>query len=90
MSISVPKNNILFKTLLIFMLIPLLRYIWSTLKPLDYSIPKCSLETRWQQPIAVQQVMDGYAKPNEAAQASIRIDTTIRKSSFFELRHQSA
>jgi len=33
---------------------------------------------------------DGHGKPNEAAQASIRADTTIRRLSFFEPDHQSA
>jgi len=28
-------------------------------------LPICSLDPRWQQPIAVQQVLDDYGKPNE-------------------------
>ena len=28
-------------------------------------LPICSLDPRWQQPIAAQQVLDGYGKPNE-------------------------
>jgi hypothetical protein len=53
-------------------------------------LPICSIEPRWLQPIAAQQVLDDHAKPNEAACASIRSDTTIRTLSFFELCHQSA
>ncbi|MFB2713091.1 hypothetical protein ACE1BU_19860 [Aeromonas veronii] len=34
-------------------------------------LPICSLDPRWQQPIATQQVLDGYGKPNETAEASL-------------------
>ena len=52
-------------------------------------LPICSLDPRWQQPIAAQQVPDSHCKPNEAACASIGADITIRNVVFFELRHQS-
>jgi len=36
-------------------------------------LPICSLDQRWQQPIAVQQVLNGHGKPNEAAEASLKV-----------------
>lgn len=36
-------------------------------------LPICSLDQRWQQPIAVQQVLDGYGKPNETTCASLKM-----------------
>jgi len=53
-------------------------------------LPICSLDPRWQQPIAAQQVLDGYGKPNEAACASIGSDITSGTLRFFEPCHQSA
>ncbi|MNF59134.1 hypothetical protein D3C84_407140 [compost metagenome] len=35
-------------------------------------LPICSLDPRWQQPIAVQQVLDDYGKSNEAGPASTK------------------
>jgi hypothetical protein len=32
-----------------------------------------SFQSRWQQPIAVQQVLDGDDKPNETAEASLSV-----------------
>lgn len=34
-------------------------------------LPICPIDPRWQQPIAAQQVLDGYGKPNEAAFTSV-------------------
>ncbi|VXA81951.1 hypothetical protein AERO8C_120435 [Aeromonas veronii] len=34
-------------------------------------LPICSIDQRGQQPIAAQQVLDGYGKPNETAEASL-------------------
>ncbi len=36
-------------------------------------LPICSLDPRWQQPIAVQQVLNGHRKPNETAEASLKV-----------------
>jgi len=36
-------------------------------------LPICSPDPRWQQPIAAQQVLDGYGKPNETAWASLKV-----------------
>jgi len=36
-------------------------------------LPICSLDQRWQQPIAVQQVLNGHGKPNETAWASLKM-----------------
>lgn len=36
-------------------------------------LPICSLDPRWQQPIAVQQVLSGYGKPNETAEARLKV-----------------
>ncbi|MGE6180687.1 hypothetical protein [Aeromonas salmonicida] len=36
-------------------------------------LPICSLDPRWQQPIAAQQVLDGYGKPNKTADVSIKL-----------------
>ena len=36
-------------------------------------LPICSIDQRGQQPIAVQQVLDGYGKPNETVEASLNV-----------------
>ncbi|MFM5630388.1 hypothetical protein ACET67_20395, partial [Aeromonas veronii] len=38
---------------------------------LALQLPICSIDQRGQQPIAAQQVLDGYGKPNETAEASL-------------------
>ncbi|WP_429231538.1 hypothetical protein, partial [Aeromonas veronii] len=38
---------------------------------LALQLPICSLDLRWQQPIAAQQVLNGHGKPNETAEASL-------------------